>query len=192
MTDPGRQDAGAPEGAEIPLYSQAVIGYRQWLLIDGALCPLFTCTLSAPWLPGTNEARCSSSASRHAHDAPRPHESSPQADCSCGLYARHEVTDTMRRDHIKGRVTGAIAAWGDIGVPHDGSRGQYAMVCALAQSVSPPIPAAVADRYRVPLLPLELIELEAERHGAALPASARPPAPDPDRRRWSGPRLGET
>jgi hypothetical protein len=190
MSDPGRHEAGVPAG-EIPFYSQAVIGYRQWLLIDGALCPLFTCTLSAPWLPGVNEARCYSSASRHAHDAPKPHETSPQSDCSCGLYARHEVTDTMRRDHIKGRVTGAIAAWGDLEVHHDGFRAQFAMVCAVAESASTPVTAAVADRYGVPLLPLELIELEATRHGAPLPVSARPPAPDPERRRWSGPRAGE-
>jgi hypothetical protein len=182
MTLPGTP-GGDPRVDDVPFFSQAVIGFRQWLLIDGSLCPLFTCTLSAPWVPGVNEARCFSSASRHAHDTPAPHDTSPQTDCSCGLYARHEVTDTMRRDHIKGRVTGAIAAWGDLEVHHDGFRAQYAVVCALAESASTPIPAAVAARYHVPLLPLDRLEAEALRHGAPLPGSVRPPAPEPDRRR---------
>lgn len=159
------------------LLTEYVVGFRQWLAIPCGppagyrLCPLFTCTLSAPWVPGVNTARCFPSRST-GHQIIQHEPPGPDGDdgCPCGLYARHEITDTMRRDHIKGRITGAIQAWGDIEVHNDGFRAQHARVIALARSSDHREQLAeLGPSYGVKVLPLDHLAGYASLYGTPIP-----------------------
>jgi hypothetical protein len=164
------------------VYSQAAIGYRSWdLAPDGALCS--TGLGATRWRPGINVAYCGAGGE---HDA-------PHALCGCGLYARHEPPH--RVEARAPWITGAVAMRGRLIVYHEGMRAEEAIVVALAEPVEAH-PAdlrrmrAVAERYRVPLVPYDLLCAEGERYGAPVPLADRPPAPVPQARSRRGlPRL---
>jgi hypothetical protein len=166
--------------SEVPVFPEVVIGFRQWLSFEDMLNPLFTCTLSQPWSFGVNTAACHKSDRNRLYNANAPQgppgHSAPHIDCSCGIYARHEVTETMRRDHIKGRVTGAVMAWGDIMVHRDGFRAEKVKVVALSETtqISEALLQRLASNYGVPIVPLELLALEASQYGSVIPV--RPPS----------------
>lgn len=72
-----------------------------------------------------------------------------------------------------GYVVGAVAAWGDLRVHHHGFRAEYAQIVALVADDHLDL-RAVVETYAVPLVPRDLLKLEAERHGQGLPVDIRP------------------
>jgi hypothetical protein len=180
--------------AERPTFGQCVIGYREWKLDDGWL--LRPITADGAWRPGVNHARCrrgtnfwlstttawSISATADPEADAEEHEA-PASGCDCGLYALHDPPD-LTFD----RVLGAVAAWGNLEVHSSGFRAEYAQVVALVLPTRAQLTAAgrigdgpdyadptdAARIYGVPLVALEDLRREAERHGEPLPRSARP------------------
>lgn len=169
-----------------PLLTNALPGLRTWMLDStGALVPYTGQT--GPWNAGVNTARC---ARGTVHVA-------PAEDCTCGIYAFHDMHRQLRDEAF----VGAIAAWGDMDVYRDGFRAQHAVVLAL----SGPRRAALvkaAERYGVPIVPRAALQPLAQLLTGALPPSFVDLAPDaaPDwlaRRRgfvdqvWAEPACGQ-
>ena len=92
-----------------------------------------------------------------------PHDPAdvPNADCSCGIYARHQPASGTN-----GQVAGVIEAWGKIEVGTNGFRAQRARLIALANPMKVRLygqdpervltddqAKALGDLYRVPVLP---------------------------------------
>jgi hypothetical protein len=184
------RSAQAP-AADIPTFSECVIGYRAWAIDPFLRLWSLTGYASEPWTPGTNIARCGRGniepgvyyTTSHAPDG----HNSPHSDCGCGLYCRRrsgEVLDELewpRYEEIRNpMVAGAVAVWGDLRVHRDGFRASHACVIALATQPTMPfqmrdLAALVADRYGVPLVAADEIEIEARRHGTPLPDEVAPP-----------------
>lgn len=126
---------------------EPVLGFRAWHVDRlGGLVPMVfqACT----WQPGVNRAEC--------HVDTHERHFAPQADCTCGIYALHQLESLSPREAT---CFGAIAAWGDIQVHPAGFRAELACVLALAargggrrhrQRMSD-----AAERYDVPLVGFE-------------------------------------
>lgn len=148
--------------SEAPDFTEAVVGYRAWHVDDDGILRPWTFR-GLPWSPGVNAAICARSSTH------RP----PVSDCMCGIYGLVDPSD--RRLNFRGdQVVGAIAAWGDMEVHRTGFRAEQACVVALT------LPARcdaeterrlynAAKRYDVPLVPPEMLSLEARSHGSPLP-----------------------
>lgn len=166
---------------DVPLYTECVIGYRQWRLADWVLGPI---SIGDPWRPGVNRAACKQygepcdnpKCEMCKHLRGESHKA-PAEECDCGLYALHEPPVSYGDEY----VVGAVAAWGDLRVHHDGFRAEYAQIVALVACEPHTTDlSAVASTYGVPVVPRDLLKLEAERHGRSLPVDIRPPKPEPD------------
>jgi hypothetical protein len=155
---------------ERPVFSECVIGYRSWKLDDWVLSPV---VYGSPWRPGVNRAQCKAhpdwwldpddtERAPHGHSAPHEH-------CRCGLHAYHDLPE-----RTQGSVIGAVAAWGDLQVHHNGFRAECAQIVAL---VAGECLEEVAATYGVPLVARELLAAEAQQHGSPLPVALRPEAP---------------
>lgn len=140
------------------VYSECVVGYRRWYVgLGGSLWPAGwvpaagerAAGVHRPWRAGPNLAECP----LHAHAA-------PDWLCTCGLHACFAVPPPAF-----GFVVGAVAAWGLLQVHLDGFRAEYAQITALAGEPGAAGVAAIGERYSVPVVPRELLELEASRHG---------------------------
>lgn len=163
---------------EIPVYSECVIGYRQWMLADWVLTPV---SVGHPWRPGVNHAKCQPAPNLiiswgSAGEAPPANHAAPHKNCDCGLYALHEPAEQLYDHTSDTYVLGAVAAWGDLRVHHDGFRAEYAQIVALAAGKADL--TEVANLYGVPVVPRDLLALEAERHGQPLPLEIRPEKPE--------------
>jgi hypothetical protein len=148
----------------VPTYSEPAIGYRRWYVSAPDLWPGGSAPVGirlGPWTPGVNTAQCLAGG--------RPHRA-PEPSCTCGLHALHRVPT----HHVHAFVIGAIAAWGDVMLHRDGFRAEHALIVALAETPHQPADKmrVIADRYQVPVVPLELLALEAERHGSSLEVAA--------------------
>lgn len=169
---------------ERPQVAQAALGFRAWRPSLEGLQPL---TGQHPWEPGVNQAVCERR-NRVAYfyggyeptTTPRAH-ASPDGDCGCGLYAWHEL-DQLRRNHDGSEVPivyGAVAGWGRTIVHQDGWRAAKARILALAHASSMPlavdIMGVIASHYRVPIVPIEMLQLEGARHAESVVAHR----PDP-------------
>jgi glycine cleavage system H protein len=161
-----------------PDFAAPILGFRVWRLRwDGALVP-WSAGAAGAWVPGVNAAVC-----LHGRD-----HVPPGRECTCGIYALADWQDY--RLHDPGQVVGAIAGWGEVEVHRTGFRAQYA--CVLGLSVPERCPAklrelleAAAERYVVPLVPLDALEpigLEYAQPLAfdAIPRGRRGPPPDPN------------
>lgn len=153
-----------------PVFPLCVTGYRQWQMHEWVLSPLSMQT--GPWRPGQNHAKC------HAETYSLPltrkgqdRHACPGETCQCGLYAFHDVPGGPPY------VTGAIVAWGDLRVHHYGFRAQHAQIVALAAHPDYSL-AEVSMTYRVPIVPPDMLKVEAEKHGQPLPETLRPPVPE--------------
>lgn len=145
-----------------PLLTHALPGYRTWMLDGtGALAPYTGQT--GPWSAGVNTARCARGL-RHT---------APDSDCTCGIYAFHDLHRQMRHEPF----VGAIAAWGDMDVYRDGFRAQHAIVLALAGARTPALTKA-AQRYGVPIVPRRALQPLAALMTGTLPASLLELEPD--------------
>jgi hypothetical protein len=178
--------------AEVPAFSECVVGYRAWRIDSrDRLWPISD--RRSPWETGINDARCncsvdgSTSLDASRRDGRRvpechPEHEAPDADCTCGLYSWRRPRSGWALDHrlaAGSMVCGAVASWGRLQVHRDGFRAARACVVALAY---PPGTRAdvvrklerVARRYRVELVALDRLEETASRHGSPLPDSLRP------------------
>lgn len=163
---------------EIPTYTSAALGYRIWRT-DGRLLKSTGKGVTA-WRPGRNIFTCW----EHI---------SPAEDCTCGLYAYHELTDIVQalrhqsNDHMA-PVVGAVAFRGHVESHYHGLRGEEACILALALLPGCDSPEArkqahqLAEMYRVPLLSFDELEPFALQYALPVDRSergAKPPAPAP-------------
>jgi hypothetical protein len=187
----------APPGPEVPTFSECVIGYRAWWADEAdQLWPIGV--RRRPWAPGINTARCNCGTwdslrfewSWHEGRRvlePAPEHPAPQVDCECGLYSWRRPNPSWRRDSgwwSLPWVTGAVASWGALQVHDGGFRAEHACVVTLAwHPEAPPETVAalgrIARRYRADLVPFDVLEEAASRHGTPLPDDLRPPPEDP-------------
>lgn len=176
------------------LFTEPVIGFRAWRLRVGksTLTPHGLRFTAPPWEPGVNTARCYKSC--HVEQRipvfvkggpvyPHDPDDAPHNYCQCGLYAFHQLEprrhETDRRTTMEATfvAVGAIKAWGRIQVHQAGFRAQHAMILALeipTNEQDRAIAKRAAEHYNVPLLPADLLQLEARQHGQSLPAEAMP------------------
>lgn len=165
--------------AELPTFSECVIGYRSWKLADWVLSPL---SFGHPWRPGVNVSTCRAGERSNiglyltTQDRPLKRHAAPDQDCTCGLHAYHEIPEQPISFDGSPIVVGAVAAWGDLQVHYNGFRAERAQIVALVEA---PSLHEVAETYGVPLVPRALLASEAQRHGTPLPESLRPPKPPP-------------
>jgi hypothetical protein len=179
------------EPVDPPIYGECVIGYRQWHLTEWVLNPVGYMT-APPWRPGVNTARCAAGSGPSSYTitfgalnafeegvVPIPDHMAPGNQCRCGLYAYHDPIKTLSG---VGYVWGAVAAWGNIEVHHNGFRAQYAQIVALTEPESREeaenLRWTAREIYKVPVVPYDQLVAEAERHGRSLPVDARPPKPE--------------
>jgi hypothetical protein len=182
--------------ADLPTYSQCVLGYRAWDAdAEGRLWPISD--RRRPWVPGVNTARCNCEAanSRRLEWSsfegwrrlePAPEHQAPAAGCACGLYSwRRPPRDWSgsRAGATPPRIVGAVASWGLLHVHDDGFRAEHACVVVLAHredidADSFETLASIARSYRADLVSLADLEQTAGKHGAPLSDGVRPaPAP---------------
>jgi hypothetical protein len=172
---------------DVPVYAEAVIGYREWVLNGWALTPL----VKGPvWQPGVNRAACHVEQYLGLVETPAAH-AVPGSACECGFYAHHEpgwrrrgsapaetpLTLGAMAPRTPGpKVAGAIAAWGDLRVHRDGFRAEYAEIVALVRPrrTSRRLEIAAREIYAVPLVEDRDLEFEALQYGSPLPAASLP------------------
>jgi hypothetical protein len=172
---------------DVPLYADALVGYRSWRRVGDALGALSVLEL---WSPGTNTAICSEPYHFYGGSEYRRHSglASPAPGCSCGIYAYHSPQQPM------GPIVGTVIGWGAVEVHHDGWRAQHAAVSALLAfdqvamvddvtyafgSASEDDVWELAAAYRVPVARTRAeLEQIALAHGRPLPREALPPAAD--------------
>lgn len=158
--------------------TQAILGFRLWPLTpDG----LGAATSRKGWQPGVNQAECQkidmySLFGRYTQEGC---EHAPQQDCACGLYAWHTLDQLAEYNPSVGmRLYGAVAGWGRMFSHHDGWRSEYARVVAFAVKDDTPfmraIAQVVADQYKVPLVPFDMLQLQGALHAQPMPAEHIP------------------
>lgn len=176
-------------GLEIPVFSECVIGYREWGADRSQQLTPMTQRRGA-WVPGINTARCdcrspgslqfewSWQEGRRVIE-PTPAHEAPDEACSCGLYSlRRPRREWFARPELSvpPRVVGAVASWGRMQVHGTGFRAEHSCVVALGRHRQAPREAVqelerIAARYRAPLVPIEELEEAARRYGAPVPDS---------------------
>lgn len=154
-----------PAGEPPPLFTEPVIGYRVWRVMDRALVSPYRTDHS--WPPGTVVGECSGLGGHRA----------PGEGCGCGLYAYHSP-DLARCLAGGATVLGAVVGWGEMHVHPSGWRAERACVVALLTTkllLGTPVPELVADRYGVPLVgTVAELEAEAAKQGSPLPDDVLP------------------
>jgi hypothetical protein len=150
---------------DVPTFPDNAVGFRQWQVTDDGW--LFGTGYSHLWRPGVNYAICGS-LKLHV---------SPSEDCDCGCYA---YTEPIQFDE-ENLLSGVIVVNGKLLTEQIGFRAEQAMIVALA---IPPkykeeeaLARQAAERYGVPLIAFEDLELVASRYGV-VPKMVNPP---PDR-----------
>jgi hypothetical protein len=158
-----------PVDVAAPDLVQAVIGYRQWRLHDGALWSPYT---EDRWRRGVNTAACRAGGD-HAEPA-------PGHDCTCGLHAWYRPCPRLASPATSPLVAGAVALWGDIELHPTGMRARHAMVVVLVRPVLPGWKrrevAALAEGLEADAVPARRLQAAARAHGAPVPGGMVPPA----------------
>jgi hypothetical protein len=184
--------ARATDPAEVPFFSECVIGYRAWRAdARDQLWPISA--RRRPWLPGINTARCNCGSWNSLRFEwslyegrrilePAPEHPAPAQGCECGLYSWRRPRESWQLDPSRSsppRVVGAVASWGALQVHAAGFRAEHACIVTLAHHADAR-PAAllalerIARRYRVELVPLDDLEEAASQHGTPIPDDVRP------------------
>lgn len=138
-------------------------GYREWRLAPADdLLPARLVSITAgtvwPWTP-INQAHCHrTQIGRRFHRFSRvvnhDPDDVPNAECTCGIYAKHKPDIYPANKHLGG----AIEAWGPTQLGDTAFRARYARLVALCASRSwatPDLEQAelAAAQYKVPLFP---------------------------------------
>jgi hypothetical protein len=108
-------------------------GYRAWRWDEGSLA---ACNWGTRWTSGRNEAVCYKTSACPCDSCKaglviqqaNPHLVVPEAECACGIYAKHLPGNYDYR----GLVIGVIKAYGKVILGTKGFRAQYAEIEALA------------------------------------------------------------
>lgn len=112
-------------GKEAELVPGVLRGYREWRLNPSG--NLMAVNFEIPWGRGKNTAWC---AKGQVNYPPTPHSNAiPEANCTCGFYARHEPTGFGL-----GSVVGSVKAYGKIILGTLGFRAQFVEIEAVAVS----------------------------------------------------------
>ena len=90
-----------PEPFCVPDLIEPVIGFRQWRLTDDGL---YSLTSEELWRSPRLDALC--------RVGGHPHEVSPSARCSCGVYAWYEPCPRAASAATRNIVAGAVVMWG--------------------------------------------------------------------------------
>lgn len=167
----------------VPDAIQPVVGWKVWRVLPGGL--LGSAAFPTLWQPGTTTvARCCAT-------QPTPHpRGAPDAACGakCGIYLAASW-ELARRYRHAGAVVGLAAGWGRLlecalpGVPADTTSGWRAelaapLVLRAGSGASCHLLARVAERYRLPLLGIDVPAAAAlEAAHAAVAAFTPPPVP---------------
>jgi hypothetical protein len=148
---------------------EAVVGFRAWRVVAGALMsPYIPCRWEGPVM----HAECYPA--NRALEFGRgwladPHDP-PHRDCRCGIYAYHRPGTQAYYGEFES-LHGIVTVWGRIEAHRDGLRAQHARVCALVRA---PRAQQIAARLGVDLVDADEVEDAAVRYGAPLPASLLP------------------
>jgi hypothetical protein len=104
--------------SDLPLYPEAIVGWRSWYVTDGRLSSL---TFDHKWPVGKElVARCNET--KH-----RP----PYQRCGCGVYALKSLEILRRSSYFNGECFGQVALWGKVIEGEDGYRAEFAYPKAL-------------------------------------------------------------
>lgn len=162
-----------------PVYASAALGYRTWYVCDGQLAS--TGKGATVWRPGVNLMSCQ-------------YHVQPRAECSCGLYAFHDLEMAKECNRLLKKQThplhyrclpivGAVAFRGQVQSHHHGLRGEEACILALALTSADDQQEAeaqqIADRYSVPLLHLDELKSFASQYALEVPEEQRGADPTP-------------
>lgn len=102
--------------SDLPLYPEAIIGWRSWAVSGGRLTSL---GFETRWPVGSElKARCS--------DMPNSQHRSPQQRCGCGIYALKSLKILRRSNYFGYECFGQVALWGRIIEGEDGYRAEFA------------------------------------------------------------------
>jgi hypothetical protein len=198
--DVAKRRKARQEEQDAPVFSECVIGYRQWQV--DALDQLWPITVAKrPWEPGINEAVCDAAhysgtygfwattqwPGQPAVERPKKAHKAPHKDCECGLYAWRRIKPEWRTGEgqllapYMPPIIGAVAFWGDVRVHREGFRAEKACIVALSYRGDRPEVAAVVERvaarYGAEVVPIGELEIAASRHGTPLPDTLQPPQP---------------
>ena len=133
----------------IPDYISPVVGYRVWQWDDAGIRSLN----GERWHPGKPLAAGCKAASRHAEVVRGTHDT-PQADCTCGVYATKSFDHLHRTGYDLRGICGAVWLWGTVVEHKFGWRGQFAYPKSfcLTSDTLPFTLAAIQSRLE-PLIP---------------------------------------
>jgi hypothetical protein len=155
-----------PAGAVAPDLTVALVGFRQWRLVAGALTSVYD---GAPWPGGRINARC---------DRGHKPEEVPAKDCSCGIYAYYDPLPRTSSATTPDLVGGAVVLWGRIEAHIYGLRGEHARIVALELPLSRGRKRRAvidaADVLGVPAVPHRSLKTVALEHGEVLAPALRP------------------
>lgn len=154
------------------MYTEPVIGYRTWHAYAAQYTLRSPVVAHEVWPYDTElTARCAET----VHESFRlaaPHKS-PTIGCRCGIYAWHDLEDACAYHSTNAQaIVGAVLAWGKFVVAARGFRAQYMRALALSdhalcyrQPGWEALKERIIERYKIPIIPLDLLEQYAETWG---------------------------
>ena len=201
----------------MPDLIQPIIGFRSWDLEDGLLrstgvgaaiwdpdvtvaeCETGRDKVEASYVTEDEDDELIAFAMAGRKEEPKTH-SAPAPNCGCGLYAYHDPIDPSKQASglysimymyadrpSTPRITGAIAAWGQIEVHETGFRAEKARIvalclddkCATDKDRRKQIEDA-AKTYGAEAVPTVYLPDAAYQHGIETPKNLRPKPPEPE------------
>ena len=163
------------------MFLGAIIGFRHWRINPGARS--LTGPISNFSWPVDRRVEGECLTMRLKSDAwknPEPHDT-PDEKCKCGIYGYHDIENALGEYcHHSWSVFGSAVYWGRIEVHTVGFKAQYARPVALVDTDLPPArreerdviwPFAldeVSEKYRIPVVPLDLLEEYTSTFGSRL------------------------
>jgi hypothetical protein len=145
----------------------AVVGFRQWRLDAGRLRSPYCSVL---WHTAELSAHCPLG----RHDP----ATTPDASCSCGIYAYYEPCPRTASAATSALISGAVILWGAIELHAGGMRAAHCRIVAVALPLSRgrkrSAARAAAGALDVPIVAHRHLTAQALIHGQALPSSLRP------------------
>lgn len=155
-----------PAGAVAPDLIAALVGFRQWRLVNGMPTSVYD---GAPWLHGRITARCD-----RGHDPPEV----PAKDCGCGVYAYYDPCPRTASAATPDLIGGAVVMWGRIEAHAYGMRGEHARMVAvelpLSRGRKRRAVIEAAELLCVPAVPHRSLKAIALEHGEVLRPALRP------------------
>lgn len=171
---------------DLPVVDGEIIGFRAWH--STPIGDLTATVAAAFWTPGDNTAVCRiRDFDLKGMVASQPCAEPPVPKCSCGLYARYDVSSIspalLDPDNY---VCGIVQAWGRIELHSTGFRAEHMRIVALVAlsnelntSVNYAKLRKIADRYSVPVLiieELQRVDAMTSEYGQFVPPELRPAA----------------